>query len=208
MSIFYKFLWGLVIVALAYTVFGIANFKLMHHGVKNPRADFQVLHNPDAPITFIEFLNYGCGYCKDLHPIVNELAEVRKDVKIIVRPIVFDGVDEDGTEIVDMPTRIAFAAGLQGKFKEFHAALLEYPDPEIPDSFVEELAMLYGLNYDQLVTDIQGNDVQKIMDENLKRFDQLGLYSVPSFMINDTIHVLTDENLPDLKQILTLIPTN
>ena len=38
------------------------------------------------------------------------------------------------------------AAGLQGKFKEMHEAILEYPEMSVPDSFIEETAALYGID--------------------------------------------------------------
>lgn len=205
MTYIYKFLWGVLILGFAYTAFGIVQFKWMHHQINNPAEEFQVYGNPDADITFVEFLNYSCGYCKELHPTIQKLLEVRKDIKVVVRPIAFDAITEDGAPDPDMITRIAFAAGLQGKFKEFHAAFLEYPEPIIPDSFIEEIAMLYGINYDQLMSDSRSAPVEKITDQHWKLFGQFGLTSVPSFVMNGQPYIVTDESLPDLKQLLSML---
>lgn len=208
MSIFYRIIIVLLIIAAGYSLVGIGHFKWMYHRVNNPSADFQVSGNEQASLTLVEFLNYNCGYCKQLHPSVKELLSIRKDIRYIARPISFTVFyDEDGEEqeMDDKVTKMVIAAGLQGKFQEMHDAVLEHPDIELPEGFIEETANLYGLDYDQLVKDSEGKKVQKIIKENLKAFNHTGLYSVPSFMIDDEFYIITDENLPDLKQLLTMV---
>lgn len=200
MSIFYRILIVLLIIAASYTLFGIGHFKWMYSKVNNPSATFQVQGNQNADITLVEFINYGCGYCKDLHPTIQELLQIRKDLRYVVRPVIFS--EEDTAYKI---TSLAFAAGLQGKFDEIHGAFLEYPENVIPDDFIEETALLYGVDYDQMVTDSQGKKVKKIIKENLSAFEHVGLQSVPSFMIKDKIYVVTNEELPDLQKLLNMI---
>lgn len=217
MSIFYRIIVILLIIAAGYSLYGIGHFKWMYYRVDHPKADFQIGSNPQADLTLIEFINYNCGYCRQLHPVVKELLDVRKDVRYIVRPISFkifeedkeaekiEGQDKKYKEIEDNTTKMVIAAGLQGKFWEIHNAILEYPDLELPEDFIQETANLYGLDYDQLVKDAESKKVQKIIDENIAVFDHVGLYSVPSFMMNGKIYSVTDENLPDLKKLLDFI---
>ena len=126
--------------------------------------------------------------------MIKEILEVRKDIRYVIRPVIF-GIEGD-----EKSTKLAIAAGLQGKFSEMHDAFLEYPKQKIPDDFIKETASLYGIDYDLLIKDSEGKEVQKIMKDNLKAFEHSGLYSVPSFMIKDKFYIVTDENLPDLKQ--------
>ena len=210
MTYFYKFIIALIILAGAYTLFGIGHFKWMHHNIKTPDAEFLVYGDKNSDLTVVEFLNYDCGYCKDLHPVMTELAQVRKDVRYVVRPIAFDyDAPEEGkdspTPYKDMITRYAIAAGLQGKFSEFHDAFLEHPKSEISDDFVQEISLLYGVDYDQLIKDADGKKAQKIIDGNLAALEHANVTSVPSFIINRDIYVISDDALPDLKQLLNLL---
>jgi len=134
-----------------------------------------------------------------LHPTLQELKQVHKDVRYIARPIAFDDSEKEN------PARIAIAAGLQGKFTEIHEAFLEYPKGEIPDSFIEETALLYGLDYDLLLKDSKGKKVQEILDNNLSAAAHAGITSVPSLMIKDQIYIVTDSGIPDLKKLLNIL---
>lgn len=171
----------------------------MHHSVKNPKAEFLVSGNLDGDLTLIEFMNHGCGYCKDIYPVISELKEVRKDLRFVVYPILLNNED------MDKPTRLSIAAGLQGKFEEMNQAFLEYPETEVPDDFVEETANLYGLNYEQLVMDARGEKVEEILEDNFGAIEGANIYSVPSFMFKNKIYVVTENNLPDLKQMLEFV---
>lgn len=79
---------------------------------------------------------------------------------------------------------------------------------EIPDSFIEETANLYGLDYVQLVSDSNSKKVDKILESNSAALEYAGATSVPAFMSKDQTYLVTDGNLPDLKKMLTtLSPT-
>lgn len=189
----------LVAIAAIYTSYYFVQFKWMYYSINNPGAEFLISGNEESNITLVEFVNYSCGYCKDLHPAVKELQEVRKDIRYIARPITFQAPEEEKA------TRVAIAAGLQGKFYEFHDAFLEYPEPQVPDDFIQELSALYGINYEQLMQDSESKKVEKIIESNMKAVMKAGIYSVPSFMIGKNIYFVDDTGLPDLKQLLEMI---
>jgi len=182
-----------------YSLIGIGNFKWMHHNLVSPRADFQITGDVTSDLVVVEFLNYSCTFCKELHPTIKELLELRKDIKYIVRPVAFG--DEEMTRTNDL----VLAAGLQDKFWEMHNAVLEYPEIEVPVSFIEETAGLFGLDFDQMVQDSTDDIVQKIAENNNNALDQARINSVPSFIVGGDVHLVTDENLPDLKDLLDMI---
>ena len=197
---FYRFILIMLFIIGAYSLVGIGNFKWMYHKIDNPKADFLVMGNTTSDITVVEFLNYGCAGCKEINPVIKELIEIRPDIRYVVRPVV---AVED--EVITRITNIVFAAGLQGKFLEMHDAILEYPEAEVPDSFIEETANLFGLNYTQLLEDAKSEKVQKITDHNYSTFEHAGIYTVPSFVINGKIYSASNEALPTLKELLSLI---
>ncbi|MEM6812269.1 MAG: DsbA family protein [Pseudomonadota bacterium] len=196
---FFRIITVLIVMAGLYTLYGIGHFHLMHHRIYNPVVDFQVKDEAKAGTTVVEFLNYGCGYCKSLHPTIEELLRIRNDIRYIVKPVVFG----DGAMV--RLNQIVIASGLQGKFWEMHEAILNHPEQIPPDSFLEETANLFGLDYEQLLEDAQGEEVKKIADKNLKATEHANIYAVPAFVIKRDIHIVTDENLPDLKDLLDII---
>jgi len=202
MSYLFKIIIVLLVLAGLYTLYGIGHFKWMYHSVYNTNTEFLVSGDENSDITIVEFINYGCGHCKRLHPVIEELQQVRKDVRYIMRPILIKELEEEKI------SRLAIAAGLQGKFSEMHKAFLEYPEADIPDNFIEETALLYGLDYQKLIDDSNGKEVKKILNGNMKAVNHAGIFSVPSFMIGNEIYFVTDEDLPDLKTLLNIIPTS
>lgn len=201
MKIFYRVVLIFLILGLGYTLYGIAHFKWMYYSAENPSQDFLVMANPQGDITLVEYLNYSCGFCKALHPVLKETMEIRKDVRYVVRPLAYGEPDQDSVRSV----KLAFAAGLQGKFLQFHEAFLEYPQPDFPDDFIRELCDLYGVDYEQLIKDSEGKKVKKIVDENLLISNHATIYSVPSIMMGKSIFMPSDEGIPDLKGMLDFI---
>jgi protein-disulfide isomerase len=199
MSILYRIILILLLLAACYSITGIIHFRWMYHKVENPKAEFLVLETQNANATLVEFLNYGCGYCKELQPVIEDVLKMRKDLRYVARPIAF------GEGATLRLTHIVLAAGLQDKFWEFHKAFLEYPEIEIPDSFIEETASLYGVDYSQLMKDADSEKVSKMAERNLSAMESAGLYGVPSFMINKKLYVIDESGVPDLKKMLEIV---
>jgi protein-disulfide isomerase len=209
MSIFYRIVLILLALAAAYSLYGIIHFKWMEHSVRNPDTEFLIAGNEEADETLVLFTYYQCGYCKEIDPLIEEVLKVRKDLRYVVRPVVFaheemDDETRQAFEEADKYTRLALAAGLQGHFWDLHRALMEYPEMEIPDDFIEETAGLYGIDYDQLIKDSNSKQVKKLARSNLAALEYTGIPLVPSFMINNKTYNVSD-SLPDLKQLLTII---
>ena len=134
---------------------------------------------------------------------MKELREVRKDIQFITHPIGF--YEGETRRLVE----VSIAAGLQGKFSEMHEALMEHPLPEeeqtISEDFINETASLYGMDIEKFSKDRASAKVQKIIDKANRALDNAGITSVPSFMINDKIYVVTNESLPELKDLLDIV---
>lgn len=198
--IIYYVLAFIVIVAAGFTLFGIGHFKWMYHSVQNPKADFLISGDTHSNSTLVLFTAYPCGYCKDLDSTLNELRDIRKDWRFIVRPVSF-GVEGEMRRLAS----VAFAMGEEGRFKEMHSALMEYPELEVPDDFIYETAALYGVDQARLDELKVSKKVQKYLNNNDAALEHIGVSSVPSFMIGKTVHVVDTESLPTLKDLLNII---
>ena len=77
-----------------------------------------VLGNPDGDVTVVEFFDYNCPYCKQAAPEVDALLQADKNVRLVLRewPILSEGSA--------FAARAALASRAQGKYAEFHEALM------------------------------------------------------------------------------------
>ncbi len=73
--------------------------------------------NQQAPVTVVEFFDYNCPHCRDAFPKLMNLIDTHANVRIVFKEFpIFDGSDEFA--------KAAMAAGKQGKYLEFHRALM------------------------------------------------------------------------------------
>jgi protein-disulfide isomerase len=77
-----------------------------------------VLGNPEGDVTVVEFFDYNCPYCRRVKPHIEALLEADPHVRLVFRewPILGDGSV--------FAARAALAAREQGKYQEFHWALM------------------------------------------------------------------------------------
>ena len=90
-----------------------------HAGELFRPAGSPVVGNAKGDVPVIEFFDYNCGYCKKAFPDVAKLMDKDKKVRVILKefPILSKGSEE--------ASRVALAAKMQGKYWEFHRAMLE-----------------------------------------------------------------------------------
>lgn len=199
---FFRIVLVLLILPLLYVSYTIVHFKWIFHDIETTKVGFLEQGNTDSNIVMVEFLSYGCGYCRDINPTIKELIEKRPDVKYITRPVLF------GEEDLHRTTRIIMAAGLQDKFWELHNAVMEYPTEDIPDSFIEETAALYDINFEQLIKDAESDVIVKAAEHNTRAVENAGINSVPSFVVGKNIYQVTADKLPELQDLLNLLPSS
>ncbi len=196
-TIFYHAYLTLLALIAVYAISGIVLFKSVIETINNP-ASFQVTGDLKSDITVVEFLNYSCQFCKAIHPTVKELLEVRKDIRYIARPIPFES--DPSIRL----TKIAMAAGLQGKFWEMHNAILENPNVFIDDAFIEETSILYDIDYAKLSEDIESDEVKKLIKENEEAIANSGVEYIPIFMVGTKIYLMGEE-LPTLTDLIEMV---
>lgn len=207
MKYFYFFLVGLLTLAALYSVTGIAVLKWSTHKVEHPKAEFLILNSGTNDITLVDFTNYRCNFCKDMHKTIKEARALQKNIRYVPRPILFDIPKDAKPEDIQRPAaleRLVIAAGLQGKFEEMHNSFMEYPNNIIPEDIIIETANLYGIDYAKMVEDSKGDKVQEILDNNMKDMMGYNIPYLPSYIINKNIYVIGDK-MPNLTDFLTMI---
>ena len=136
-----------------------------------------VIGNPEGSKVLVEFTDYNCGYCRASLADVQKLVAEDPELKVVLRewPI-FQG--SEGA------ARMALAAGMQGKYREFHEKMFEL-GPASPQS-VEAAAKAIGLDMERARADAASEAVSVELVRNLTFAQSLGFSGTPAFIAERT----------------------
>lgn len=136
--------------------------------------------NPEGDVTIVEFFDYSCGYCKRAVDDITGILEKDKNVKIIFKdfPIL--------SEASNLAAKWALAAHKQGKYFDFHVALMKHKGT-YDDAALGEIAKSLGLDADQLRKDAQDPEIAGMLEADRQLAQDLGIRGTPGFIIGDTL---------------------
>ena len=146
--------------------------------------DQVVLGNPNGNVTFVEFFDYNCGYCKRAMSDMLTLLKTDPKLKVVLKefPVLGPGSVE--------AARVAVAVRMQApkKYLEFHTKLLGgrgHADGARALAVAKEV----GLDMARLEKDMKSPEVQKTLQLDFKLAEALGLNGTPSYVIGDNVVV-------------------
>ena len=167
------------------------------------RDDFEqnapIFGNLDGSVTLVEFFDYNCGYCRRAAPEVKAVLETSKDVRIVYREFPILG---PGSEIA---ARASLAARNQGKYQQFHEAMMAL-NGQAFEASVMEVAGDVGLDLEVLKTDMQSDLVNDHIAASLRLAEALRITGTPSFVLGDEIIPGVIERGTLLEKIAALVP--
>lgn len=131
----------------------------------------------NAPITVIEFFDYKCAFCHAANDWVWNLMETRKDVRVIFKelPIL--------SENSHTAAKAAIAAQKQGKYKEFHRALM-VARGDLGIDQILQIAESVGIDIIKLQRDMADPKVEAQVAGMRAQATELGINGTPGFVIN------------------------
>ena len=137
-----------------------------------------VAGNPDGDITVVEFFDFNCGYCKHGLAEVQKLIAGDKNVRVVFKelPILSKGSEE--------AARAALAAKKQGKYWEFHQAMLSSKGQANEASALKAAEGL-GLDMNKFKADMAGDEVKNELTEDMKLAKNMGVNGTPHFLVGD-----------------------
>ncbi len=149
--------------------------QLLEHDPNAP-----VLGNPEGDVTVVEFFDYNCPYCKRAMAEVQGLLDDDRNVRLVYRewPILGDGSV--------YAAKAALAARQQGKYEEFHWALMGLKE-RAEEASVMRVAEMIGLDIEQLRSDMASPEVQEHIDTSMRLTAALGFNGTPSFVIGENL---------------------
>jgi len=149
-------------------------------------ADQVTLGNPNGNVTFVEFFDYNCGYCKQAMSDMLTLLKDDPNLKVVLKefPVLGEGSKE--------AARVAVAVRMQDKtskkYLEFHQKLLggrNHADGARALAVAKDI----GLDMDRLQKDMKSPEVEKTIEQDYKLAEALGLNGTPSYVIGDNVIV-------------------
>jgi protein-disulfide isomerase len=138
-----------------------------------------VLGPDNAPVTMVEFSDYQCPYCRRAQGTVEELVARYKDkLRLVHRDFPLDG--HPGA----VPAaRAARCAGEQGKFWEYHRALLTAPG-DFSDKDFKGRAEALGLERARFDTCLASDRHDAAIKASVEDGARIGVTGTPAFFIN------------------------
>ncbi len=161
---------------------------------RNPESP--VAGDPNGDITVVEFFDYNCGYCKRGMTEVQKLVQSDKRVRVVFKelPILSKGSEETA--------RAALAAKRQGKYWEFHQAMLSSKG-QANEATSLKAAEALGLDMAKLKADMAGDAVKGELEAMKALAKKMGINGTPHFLVGDKSIPGAPEDLHD--QLKTLI---
>ena len=155
---------------------------------RDPKAD--TAGNPNGDITVVEFFDYNCGYCKRGLQDLIKLVEGDPNVRVVFKelPILSKGSEE--------ASRVAIAAGRQGKYWDVHKAMLETKG-QMNEANALAIATKLGLDIEKLKKDMASPEVEEEIKKSEALAKKMGVNGTPHFLVGDRAIPGAPEDLHD-----------
>ena len=136
--------------------------------------------NPDGDVTLVEFFDYQCPYCKTIFPSIQALLAEDRNLRYVFKEFPILG------KASVFAARAALAAHRQGKYLEFHMAVMPAKG-KLTEARVMRLAKTAGLDTDRLRRDMADGTIDDMIRRNLELASALNVNGTPAFVIGDKI---------------------
>lgn len=142
--------------------------------------DAPVLGNPEGDVTIVEFFDYRCPYCRRVSDTVRNTVEQDGRIRLVMKefPIL-------GPQSVQA-ARAALASVRQGKYEEFHYALMTETG-DMSDAFIRSVARDVGLDVEKLEEDMKDPAIEEMLARNYAQARSLEINGTPAFVIGDSL---------------------
>jgi protein-disulfide isomerase len=142
------------------------------------------LGNPQGDVTFVEFFDYNCGYCK--RALEDMMALMAKDPKLKVVLKEFPVLGPNSTEAAKIAVAVRMQDKTGKKYLEFHQKLLTGRG-QVDKARALAVAKEIGLDMARLEKDLKSDEIEATLSESMKLAEALGLNGTPSYVINNDV---------------------
>ncbi|WP_227374236.1 DsbA family protein [Haladaptatus halobius] len=134
----------------------------------------------DAPVTLVEYGDYGCPYCEDAYRAVKAVrGSMQGSVRFVFRHFPLTSLHPHAQRAAEA----AEAAAAQGKFWEMHDLLFEHSD-SLSEESLFEYATAIDLDTDRFGRELDDGTYVDRVHEDLISGTQSGVIGTPTFFID------------------------
>ena len=145
-----------------------------------------VLGNPNGNVTFVEFFDYNCGYCKRAMDDMLTLLKDDPKLKVVLKE--FPVLGPGSVEAAQVAVAVRMQDKTGKKYLEFHQKLLTGRG-QADKARALAVAKDIGLDMGRLDKDLASPEVKATLQESFKLAEALGLNGTPSYVIGDNVVV-------------------
>jgi protein-disulfide isomerase len=161
-------------------------------------SDHVRLASGTALATLVEYGDYECPNCRQLHPLIGELMKRTEGLRFVYRHFPISRVHPFAARAAEA----AEAASAQGRFWEMHDALFEQDQP-LEDERLSRLARKVGLDMERYTREMaEGVYAGKVSDEFTAALYGDGVTGTPTLYLNN-VRLSHMQNLDALLEAVT-----
>lgn len=159
-----------------------------------------VLGNPKGSVTFVEFFDYNCGYCKRAMDDMLTLMKEDPNLRVVLKEFPVLGPQSVEAAQVALAVRMQDSDGK--KYLAFHQKLLTGRGTA-DKARALAVAKEVGLDMARLEKDMAGPDIRKALEETFTVAQAMGLNGTPSYVIGKEV-VIGAVGLKELREKVSL----
>jgi protein-disulfide isomerase len=140
--------------------------------------------NKDGDVSFVEFFDYNCGYCKRAMTDMIDLMKADPKLKVILKEFPVLGPGSVEAAQVAVAVRMQDPGGK--KYLDFHQKLLGGKG-QADKARAMAAAKEAGLDMTRLEKDVASPEVRATLEENFKLAEAMGMNGTPSYVIGKQV---------------------
>jgi protein-disulfide isomerase len=145
-----------------------------------------LLGNKDGDVTFVEFFDYNCGYCKRAMADMLDLMKSDPKLKVVLKE--FPVLSQGSVEAAQVAVAVRMQDPGGKKYLDFHQKLLGGRGAA-DKARAMAAAKEAGLDTARIEKDLASAEVRATIEENFKLAEAMGMNGTPSYVIGKQIVV-------------------
>jgi len=143
-----------------------------------------VLGNKDGDVTFVEFFDYNCGYCKRAMADMLDLMKTDPKLKVVLKE--FPVLSQGSVEAAQVAVAVRMQDPGGKKYLDFHQKLLGGRGAA-DKARAMAAAKDAGLDTARIEKDLASPEVRATIEENFKLAEAMGMNGTPSYVIGKQV---------------------
>jgi protein-disulfide isomerase len=144
------------------------------------------LGNKSGDVTFVEFFDYNCGYCKRAMTDMLDLMKGDPKLKVVLKE--FPVLSEGSVDAAKVAVAVRMQDPGGAKYLDFHQKLLGGRGPA-DKARALAAAKEAGLDVGRIEKDMASPEARATIEENFKLAESMGMNGTPSYVIGKQVVV-------------------